>query len=118
MQIGEKRNNGPGSKQSLGPKKGGQMKIVEVIESLSYEELQELSQKVKNGEFRKILHSKISERENEHQKVCTNCLADLGGKDYAYTLIMGQPDFRMKASFCALDCLQYFLSKKQQRPEK
>lgn len=41
---------------------------------------------------------------------CAVCGSKLDESQYVYTLVFGPDDFQKKASFCGLDCMEYFLN--------
>ena len=86
----------------------------DAIESLDYGELTRLKQDVDEGAFKtkKILEERIKTKLKEHEKTCSTCSNDL--KFYStsnYTLVFGPDDFKKKASFCGIDCMEYFIIK-------
>ena len=61
---------------------------------------------------KKLLEEKIKKKLKEHEKVCAICSNSLNFyKSNNYTIIFGPDDFKKKASFCGLDCLEYFIIK-------
>ena len=86
----------------------------EVIEILDYNELMRFKNDFDNGglTLKKLLEEKIKCKLKEHEKICATCSNNLNFyKTNNYTLIFGPDDFKKKASFCGLDCLEYFLIK-------
>ncbi len=86
-------------------------KFKEAISSWSLEELRALEEDIKNGgkESRKALWEKIQDSEN-NGKFCAICFKELEYNDRSFTLFFGPSDFKKKASFCAIDCLEYFMN--------
>jgi hypothetical protein len=102
-------------KRPITKKKGEKMKykLREVIDSLEFDELVKMKKDVEQGGFhlKKFLESKITEEEGKHKQYCSNCSAELSpGSTNNFTLVFGPEDFRKKASFCGIDCLEYFIS--------
>lgn len=86
----------------------------EVIDILDYNELMRFKNDLDSGAItlKRLLEEKIKKRLKEHEKVCTTCSNDLNFyKTNNYTLIFGPDDFKKKASFCGIDCLEYFIMK-------
>jgi len=86
----------------------------EVLEVLDYNELMRFKEDFDSGgiTLKRLLESKIKQRLREHEKICATCSNDLNlYKSNNYTLIFGPDDFKKKASFCGLDCLEYFIIK-------
>ena len=86
----------------------------EVFDILDYDELMRFKNDFDSGAItiKKSLEEKIKKRLKEHEKVCAVCSNQLDFyKTNNYTLIFGPDDFKKKASFCGLDCLEYFIIK-------
>jgi len=86
----------------------------EVMDILDYNELMRFKNDLDSGAItlKKLLEEKIKNKLKEHEKVCATCSSELNFyKTSNYTLIFGPDDFKKKASFCGLDCLEYFLIK-------
>lgn len=86
----------------------------EVIEILDYNELMRFKSDLDTGAItlKRLLEEKIKKKLKEHEKICATCSNDLDFyKTNNYTLVFGPDDFRKKASFCGLDCLEYFMIK-------
>ena len=87
-------------------------KLRDVVESLEYDELMKMNADLEHGGFhlKKFLKQKISEIEHQHEQSCSNCSALLDPNNTNnFTLVFGPHDFRKKASFCGIDCMEYFL---------
>jgi hypothetical protein len=87
-------------------------RLRDVIDSLEFDEIVKMKKDLELGGFhlKRFLEQKISEHEKSHEKYCANCSAKLdpyGTNNF--TLIFGPEDFKKKASFCGIDCLEYFL---------
>lgn len=92
-------------------------RLNEFLNSLEHYELIKLKQEMEKGnlEITKLVQQKIKELEKKHTQNCTTCSNSLDPYNTNnYTLIFGPEDFRKKASFCGLDCLEYFLIKLKQ----
>ena len=86
----------------------------EVIDILDYGELMRFKNDLDTGAvtLKKALEEKIKKKLKEHEKVCATCSNTLNFyKTNNYTLVFGPDDFKKKASFCGLDCLEYFINK-------
>ncbi len=93
----------------------------EVIDILDYGELMRFKNDLDTGAvtLKKALEEKIKNKLKEHEKVCATCSNTLNFyKTNNYTLVFGPDDFKKKASFCGLDCLEYFISKMKDMKEK
>ena len=89
----------------------------EFLDSLEHYELVKLKQDIEKGNINlaKAIQNKIKELEKQHATTCATCSNTLDPYNTNnYTLIFGPDDFRKKASFCGLDCLEYFLIKLKQ----
>ena len=97
----------------------------EMFDILEYDELLRMKSDVDSGSVgvKKLIEEKIKRKLREHDKSCSACSGDL--KFYStsnYTLVFGPDDFKKKASFCGIDCLEYFIihlkNRKSQKEEK
>ncbi|MEM4268346.1 MAG: hypothetical protein QXK37_05975 [Candidatus Woesearchaeota archaeon] len=87
-------------------------KFKDILDKLDESDLYQLEQDLKPDSYRrKLVKDKIKENERAKIGFCVTCGNDLKTYPRSYTLIFGPDDFRKKASFCEIDCLQYFLSK-------
>jgi len=95
-------------------------KFEEVIDFLDYNELMRFKSEVDSGSIslKKLVEDKIKKRLKEHEKTCAICSNTLNFyKPSNYTLVFGPDDFKKKASFCGLDCLEYFIIKLKELKE-
>ena len=86
----------------------------EVFDVLDYNELMRFKSDFDSGgiTLKKLLEEKVKKKLKEHEKVCVTCSNNLDFyKTNNYTLVFGPDDFKKKASFCGLDCLEYFIIK-------
>lgn len=89
-------------------------KIKEEIEDWEYHELKELQKELKNGgnSISKLIGRKLKDFEQDTGCICPVCNSVIDQtKSTTFTLIFGPKNLKKKASFCAFDCLQYFVSK-------
>ncbi len=96
-------------------------KFEEVIDFLDYNELMRFKSEVDSGSIslKKLVEEKIKKKLKEHEKTCAICSSTLNFyKPSNYTLVFGPDDFKKKASFCGLDCLEYFIIKLKELKEK
>ena len=83
------------------------------LDSLEHYELVRLKQQIEKGslDIEKEIGESITEHERKHAKFCATCSNSLDPYNTNnYTIVFGPDDFRKKASFCGLDCLEYFLT--------
>ena len=89
-------------------------KLIKIISELNSEDLQKIKKDLDEGVLRELIDERLDFFDDEN-KVCPTChnKPPIDG----YTLQFGSYDLRQQASFCALDCLEYFLRrlKKTQR---
>ena len=86
----------------------------DVMEILDYNELMRFKSDLDSGAItlKRLLEEKIKKKLKEHEKICATCSNNLNFyKSNNYTLVFGPDDFKKKASFCGLDCLEYFITK-------
>ncbi|MBN2459357.1 hypothetical protein JXB28_03670 [Candidatus Woesearchaeota archaeon] len=91
-------------------------RLANLIASLDEEDLNLIKKDLEAGNIERLINKKLQEKkEKDFNKVCPVCQASI--QDEGLTLIFGPKDFRKKATFCAMDCLEYFLDKikKQKR---
>ncbi len=89
------------------------IRVKDMVSSLEYNELAKLKHDLEKGGFHlyKLVNDVFKEKEMEHNKRCAVCNSPLNPDSVNnITLIFGPSDFRKKASFCGIDCLEYFLT--------
>ncbi len=84
-----------------------------MIQGLDEAELYKLKADLDHGavHLKKLVVAKLKELEARSRGVCATCGSSLADAKKSYTLVFGPDGFKKKASFCELDCLEYFLSK-------
>ena len=86
--------------------------VRDVIDILSYNELIKLRKDINNGgiHLSRLIDDKIKEEQRKHNKKCCICgeKIDINSINN-FTLLFGPEYVKKKVSFCALDCLNYFL---------
>ena len=93
----------------------------DVIEILDYNELMRFKNDLDSGAItlKRLLEERIKKKLKEHEKICATCSSNLNFyTTNNYTLIFGPDDFKKKASFCGLDCLEYFIIKLKEMKTK
>lgn len=94
------------------------LKIKDAIGSMDYHDLVDLHEDLDEGGHvtRELVKSVILEKEKEMGKLCHICQSEIDPNSTTnYTILLGPEGLRRKASFCALDCLKYFISVEEQR---
>ena len=94
------------------------LKMKDAIGSMDYHDLVELHEDLDKGGHvtRELVKSVILEKEKELGKLCHICQSEIDPHSTTnYTLLLGPEGLRRKASFCAIDCLKYFISAEEQR---
>ncbi len=89
-------------------------RLRDVIDTLEHDELVKLKKDVDSGGFhlKKFLDQKIKEDERRHEQFCTVCASDIDPySTTTFTLVFGPDGFKKKATFCAPDCLKFFLKR-------
>jgi hypothetical protein len=86
-------------------------KFKEFLETLDYHEVLEFQKQLKEKEstVRKVLSDHINVIERINARVCATCGNELQLQSKNLTLHFGPESFKKKASFCAFDCLEFFL---------
>lgn len=87
------------------------MKLKELMETVDYDDLVKLKSDLSLGgkHLKKLLEKKINELE-KNAKSCAVCGRPIIYGDDSYVLEFGQDDFKKKAHFCAVDCLEFFIN--------
>jgi len=88
-------------------------RIQQFLNSLDQSELQQLKEKLDEGklDLGREIKKRMIEYQQKHAKICAGCSSDINPESTNnYSLLLGPDDFKKKASFCGMDCLEYFLS--------
>lgn len=84
--------------------------LANFLNSLPHSELMRLKQLMQTGELLKEVNERMREEEKKHGRACSTCSNELDAYNVNnYTILFGPDDFKKRASFCGMDCLQYFL---------
>jgi hypothetical protein len=86
-------------------------KLRDMLDTIEEEDLYKMRQDLSKGGIylKKLIDEKLKENEIAKNGFCITCGEDLAKKPTSYTLIFGPDDFKKKAAFCEIDCLEYFL---------
>jgi len=85
-------------------------RLARLIESLDDDDLKLIKKDLEAGNIDRLINKKLQEKkEVDFNKVCPVCQSPIGEENF--TLVFGPGGLRKKASFCAFDCLEYFLSR-------
>jgi hypothetical protein len=86
------------------------LSVKEMINLLDYGQLVKLQKDLASGghHLHNLVRQRAHQLETKDRKVCAFCGTQINEEASAYTLLFGPSDFRKKASFCALDCLESF----------
>ena len=96
-------------------------KVSDVVGMLNYEELIDLQRDLFGGgtQFKQLVTNKIKEINESQTKICATCGSAVNLREnYEYTLIFGPKDLKKRASFCAVDCLEYFFTSMKRIADK
>lgn len=87
-------------------------KIIHVLNKMTYDDLQEVRQELVAGKVRTYIDRRLEKIEQRGMKSCPVCggQVDISKKEHL-ALDFGSPDFRKRAHFDAIDCLEYFLAR-------
>lgn len=83
-----------------------------LLQSMQLEDLYRLEDELKGGarQLQQCIRSKINDMEHQHDMLCVSCGVGLQIQQVDhYTLVFGPHEFRKKASFCGIDCLNGFI---------
>jgi hypothetical protein len=99
-----------------------EMRFKDLINNLDHDELLALRKDLQKGSIgiKKVIEEKIRDNERGRERYCAVCDKKLDIYTANYTLLFGPDDFKKRASFCAIDCLEYFTNylKDLKNPEK
>lgn len=87
------------------------MLLKEFIEMLSYQQLLQLREELRYNAIGidAYIEKKLSTIEHAHRSCCATCGNTVQSEIVKkYSLVFGPDDFKKKASFCGVDCLQTF----------
>ena len=87
-------------------------RLRDLMGKVDYDDLVRMKKDLENGgmHLQDLVDMKIKEESMKHRENCSICNNELDPRSTNnFTLVFGPHDFRKKASFCALDCLEYFL---------
>ena len=90
-------------------------KFREIVEELDHDDLTRLHKDLHDGSgeyIKEVISDKIRELEEAEQRICAVCGNQINPyyvNDFC--LHFGPRDFKKRAYFCALDCLEYFINK-------
>ena len=88
-------------------------KLRDIVDNLEHEDLIKLQKDLEEEggiHVKKLVSENIQQLEDNEKALCAVCGNPINPYyTEHYTLIFGPRDFRKKASFCALDCMEYFL---------
>lgn len=96
-------------------------KVSEIVAMLNYEELVDLQRDLFGGgtTIKQVVNNRIKEVNDSQTRVCATCGNTVNlSLNHEYTLIFGPKDLKKRATFCAVDCLEYFFVQLKQISEK
>jgi hypothetical protein len=112
------QQNRPGHFKVIRKADNMKLKLNDAIASMEYHDLVQLYEDLEQGAnaTKHLVKQQILEKEKEAGKHCHVCQSELDPNSTSnYTILLGPEGLRRKASFCALDCLKYFISSMEQR---
>jgi len=89
-------------------------KFKDSLRTWEYHHVKLLERELATGSknLRRVVRDKIKEMARTHNKTCVVCNSKIDEDDHrTVSMIFGPQDMKRKATFCAQDCLQYFLKK-------
>ncbi len=96
-------------------------KMIDMIRSLEYDELIRIKKDLNEGgiHLKRLVKERIKDEQKKHNKRCCVCGEIINVySTNNFTLLFDYSDIKKKASFCALDCLNYFLKELELRRKK
>ena len=87
-----------------------EMRFRDLVNNLDHDELLALRKDLQMGSvsIKKVIEEKIKQNEKSRERYCAVCDKKMDAYSANYTLLFGPDDFKKRASFCAIDCLEYF----------
>ncbi|MBT4540607.1 hypothetical protein HOC35_03770 [Candidatus Woesearchaeota archaeon] len=87
--------------------------VKEFVEAIEEEELYKLQYDLNKGSIglKSLVDEKIKAVENLPKKFCAVCGDGLVDKEGTFSIIFKHEKLKKKASFCAIDCMEFFISK-------
>jgi hypothetical protein len=95
--------------------------IKDIVSHIDHEDLIKLKNDLDKGgiHLKNLIDKQIKDNEKKHEKYCSTCSSQIDPiKVNNFTLIFGPEDFKKKASFCGVDCLEFFIGKLKRIEEK
>lgn len=86
----------------------------DVVDLLEYEELMNIKKDLNKGGdgIRILIENKIKNEIKKKNQFCAICASKIDAESKTkFTLTFGPEELEKQATFCAIDCLEYFLSK-------
>ncbi|MFH1133574.1 MAG: hypothetical protein V1735_03725 [Nanoarchaeota archaeon] len=88
--------------------------LTSFLQSLELQELLALRRDLSSGciVIKRELAKRIQEERKQHASHCTTCQAPIDPSSAStFTVLFGPDDFKKRASFCAMDCMSYFMER-------
>lgn len=85
-------------------------KLAKIIETLEYDDLMKIKKDLDEGNIKKLINQRLEEEKTKDDRRCPVCNRKVKEKE-GVTLYFGNPDFRKRATFDGMDCLEYFLER-------
>jgi hypothetical protein len=88
-------------------------RLAKIVEQLSYQELKEIQKDIYDGNISYLIKQKLSSIEKTGKgpaSYCPVCSGEIKADLAKYQLVFGPEGLRKRASFCEIDCLEYFIS--------
>lgn len=83
-------------------------KLARIIETLGPNELRLIQKDLITGNIERLIAEKLAQAHSTKTSVCPVCTTPTSKKTGLY-LEFGPVDLRQRATFCAADCLTYFV---------
>jgi hypothetical protein len=88
------------------------MRLHDIVGRMEHSELMNLRDDLDRGglHIRTLIDNELQKHKHEHEKFCSVCTSEINPNNVnTFTVIFGPHDFKKKATFCAIDCLEYFM---------
>lgn len=95
-------------------------KLARIINELEYEEVKLIKKDIDTGNMENLINARLKKFEEEKAAaICPICSTPINNPENgALTLFFGPKNFRKKATFEAIDCMEYFTQHLKKISEK
>ena len=97
-------------------------KLRELLKELDHEDLYKLKRDLDETQglfLKELVNQNISDIEEKEKKTCAGCGSSINSYLIDdFTLSFGPRDFKKRAHFCGLDCMEFFISEMRAKSQQ